>query len=97
MTLALDEIANALTISPEALQRRSLLAYFERERRLANLDIADIQDRYNAQTPKELAFKIEQGAVHAHPAWEDLIEWEHLEQYLMQLAQWEVEIEGRHV
>lgn len=97
MTLAIEEIANALTISPEDLQRRSLLAFFERERRLANLDIADIQDRYSAQTPKELAAKIENKTIHAHPAWEDLIEWEQIEHYLVQLAQWELEVEGQHV
>ncbi|MBI1299838.1 hypothetical protein GC175_33350 [bacterium] len=97
MTLAIEAIANALTMSPEDLQRKSLLAYFERERRLADLDIADIQDRYRVQSPKELAAKIKEGTIHAHPAWEDLIEWEHLEQYTVQLAQWELEVEGQHV
>lgn len=93
MTIAVKQIASELTVSPEELQRRSLQAFIERERRLANLDIADLQDRYGVQTAEELAAKIERGEVYAHPAWEESIEWERLEAYLIRLAQWQAELE----
>ena len=93
MAVAVKQIAKELTVSPEKLQRLSLQAFIERERRLTNLDIADLQDRYGVQTAAELAIKIEQGEIYAHPAWEESIEWERLEAYLIRLAQWQVELE----
>jgi len=91
--VAVKQIARELTVSPEELQRRSLQAFIERERRLTSLDIADLQDRYGVQTAAELADKIEGGEVYAHPAWEELIEWERLEAYLTRLEQWQAELE----
>ena len=93
MAVAVKQIAKELTVSPEKLQRLSLQAFIERERRLTNLDIADLQDRYGVQTAAELAIKIEKGEIYAHPAWEESIEWERLEAYLIRLAQWQVELE----
>ena len=92
MAVAVKQIAKELTVLPEELQRRSLQAFIERERRLTNLDIADLQDRYSVQTAAELAAKIEQGEVYSHPAWEELIEWERLEAYLIRLEQWQAEL-----
>jgi len=93
MAVAVKHIAKELTVSPEELQRLSLQAFIERERRLTNLDIADLQDRYGVQTAAELAVKIEQGEIYSHPAWEELIEWGRLEAYLIRLAQWQAELE----
>ena len=92
MTVAVKHIARELTISPRELERRSLEAFIERERRLAYLDIADLQDRYGVRTAHELAQRIETKAVYSHPAWEELIEWEHLEAYLERLSQWQAEL-----
>jgi hypothetical protein len=85
MTDAVEHIAKELTISRRELERRSLDAFIERERRLANLDIADLQDRYGVRTARELANRIEIKAVYSHPAWEEMIEWERLEVYLQRL------------
>jgi len=68
------QISQELAFSPAELQR------------LARLDIADLQDRYGVCTAAELSANIEQGTVHSHPAWEELIEWEQLETYLERLA-----------
>ncbi len=92
MTIAVEQIARELTVSPDELQRCSLGAYVEREQRLARLDIADLQDRYGVRTAVELAASIEQGRVASHPAWEELIEWEQLDAYLDRLAQWQAEL-----
>ncbi len=92
MTVAVELIAKELTISPRELERRSLDAFIERERRLVNLDIADLQDRYDVRTARDLAQRIEIKAVYSHPAWEEMIEWERLEAYLERLNQWQAEL-----
>ena len=45
MAIALKEVASTLGMSPEQLWRESLRAYITREKRLAQMDVADIQDR----------------------------------------------------
>lgn len=59
MTVAVERIAKELTISPRELERRSLEAFIERKRRLTNLDIADLQDRYGVRRARDLTQRIE--------------------------------------
>ena len=92
MTVAIAQIARELTMSRSELERRSLEAFIERERRLVNLDIADLQDRYGVRTARELANRIETNAIYSHPAWEEMIEWERLEAYLERLTNWQTEL-----
>lgn len=97
MTIAVEQIAQQLTVSLAELQHLSLHAYFEREQRLTRLDIADLQDRYTVRTAAELAANIEQGNVHSHPAWEELIEWEQLEAYFNRLTKLQAELDEARV
>ncbi len=92
MTVAVEQVAQILDLSPDELYRRSLAAFLEREMRLVQLDIADLQDRYGVSTRSELVAKIERGEIYSHPAWEDSIEWENLEAYARRLAQLQSEI-----
>lgn len=92
IAVTFNHIANELRVAPAELQRRSLEAFIERERRLALLDIADLQDRYGVRSAAELAAKIERQEIPSHPAWEELIEWQNLEAYLERLAQWQTEL-----
>ncbi len=85
MTVVLEKVARVLQKSPEQLWQESLWAYISQEKRLAHLDMADIQDRYQVSTPQELAQRIETGEIYSHPAWEDLIEWETLLDYVERL------------
>jgi hypothetical protein len=87
MTIALEKVARTLQMSPEQLLRESLRAYISREKRLAEMDIADIKDRYRATSPQELAKRIKAGEIYSHPAWEDLIEWENLLAHIERLDQ----------
>ena len=93
MTFAIEQIARELTLTPSELQHRSLKAFIERERRLAQLDMADLQDRYGVATAAELARRIELGQVYSHPAWEEMIEWERLEAYVVRLDEWQAELD----
>jgi hypothetical protein len=85
MVMALEQVAETLQVSPEDLWRHSLDAYILREKRLALLDIADVQDRYGVTSTAELKRKIESGVIYSHPAWEDLIEWENLLAHIQRL------------
>jgi len=87
-----SHIVSELKVAPEVLQRRSLEAFIERERRLALLDVADLQDRYGVRSVAELEAKIEQREIYSHPAWEELIEWQNLEAYLERLTRWQDEL-----
>ena len=85
MVIALAQVAETLQVSPEDLWRQSLDAYILREKRLAELDIADVQDRYGVSSTVELRHRIESGTIFSHPAWEDLIEWENLLAHIQRL------------
>jgi len=84
-SLELETVARELNMPPTELIRRSLRAFLEREIRAAQLDIGDLQDRYGAKDAAELRARIERGEVSSHPAWEEAIEWEHLEAYISRL------------
>jgi hypothetical protein len=87
MTIAIEKVARTLQISPEQLWRESLRAYISREKRLAQMDIADLQDRYGVSDLQELTACIKAGEIYSHPAWEDSIEWENLLAHIERLDQ----------
>ena len=78
-------VASRLHLPVEGLIERSLQAYLRQELRATQLDIADFQDLYDLVHSTALQAHIEQGKIYSHPAWEDSIEWEHLETYLAHL------------
>ena len=63
--------------------------WVRKEIRLAELEIANIRDRYSVFSQEELYQAIQDGTAVEHPAWEDHIVWKnklaHI-QYLRQLA-----------
>ncbi len=75
-------VARELNIPLDGLMKRSLQAFLRQEIRAVQMDIADFQDRYGVVSAGELRTRIEQGKVYSHPAWEDAIEWERLEDHL---------------
>ena len=85
MVMVLEQAAETLQVAPEDLWRQSLDTYVQREKRLAQLDVADVQDRYRVSSIAELRQKIENGIIYSHPAWEDLIEWENLQAHIQRL------------
>ena len=87
MGIAIEEVARRLNVPSDKLVRASLVAYVAQQERLTRADIADLSERYGVATLRELRSGIESGAVHSHPAWEDSIEWENLEAYLVQLGE----------
>ena len=87
MAVSVQMMAQQLQLAPDTLIQRSLVAFLEREIRAVRMDIADLQDRYNAHSVVDLRAKIEYGEIYSHPAWEDAIEWETLNSYCQRLQQ----------
>jgi hypothetical protein len=75
-------MAQELNLPVEGLMQRSVRAFLLQEMRATQLDISDFQDRYSVTNAAELRACIERGEIYSHPAWEDAIEWEHLETHI---------------
>lgn len=81
------ELSNALSLPESELVRRGLLAFVEKEIRLAEWEIAQIRERYDAFSKEALYQAIQDGRVAEHPAWEDYIVWKNKEAHITRLYQ----------
>jgi hypothetical protein len=72
-------IAESLGLSEDELLRQALESLLRRRKREVMQQRLDILARYSAETVQDLEFKITQGVVAEHPAWEDLITVENLD------------------
>ena len=81
------ELSNALALPESELIRKGLLALIEKEIRLAELEIAQIRERYDVFSKEALYQAIEDGQVPGHPAWEDYIVWQNKETHMARLRQ----------
>ena len=64
---------------------RGLISFIEKEIRLADADIADLMDRYNAASKEDLYEAIKSKKISSHPDWEDYIVWKNKEKYVNDL------------
>lgn len=85
MNSLLDSISEALNIPQDHVIHLGLKAFLERELRLAELDVADLREKYLVSSREELETKIKNHEIHSHPAWEDLIAWENSDEHIQQL------------
>jgi len=81
------ELSNALAISEAEVIRKGLLAFIEKEIRLAEWEIAQIRERYDVFSKESLYQAIEKGKIPGHPAWEDYIVWKNKEAHIARLRQ----------
>jgi hypothetical protein len=81
----LDNVSETLSIPRDHLIHMGIKAFLEREIRLAELDIADIREKYLVSSREELEEKIRNKNIYSHPAWEDLIAWENSEKHILRL------------
>jgi hypothetical protein len=75
-----EEVAKRLGIEPGRLERDAVRLWLLRRLRLVEAEIAGILARYGAGSAGELEEMIREGRVPEHPAWEDLIALERLEE-----------------
>lgn len=85
MNTLLNNISETLSIPPDQIISLGIKSFLEREIRLAELDIADLRDKYLAFSKSDLENKIKAKEISSHPAWEDLIAWENSEKYIAKL------------
>jgi hypothetical protein len=85
MNSLLNTISETLNIPPDHIITMGIKAFLEREIRLAELDIADIREKYFVTSKEDLENKIKNKEINSHPAWEDLITWENTEKYMVKL------------
>jgi hypothetical protein len=71
----ISSLTQKLGVSETELIYKGLLAYIQNEIRLAELEIANIRDRYGVFSKEELYEAIKNDRLVAHPAWEDYIIW----------------------
>lgn len=81
------ELSNTLAISESELIRKGLLAFIEKEIRLAECEIAQIRERYDVFSKESLYQAIQDGEIPGHPAWEDYIVWKNKEAHIARLRQ----------
>lgn len=92
MAVDLSAISRRLDIPPEELMKKSILSFVAHEIRQAEWEVSDIKERYGVSSAAELEEQIKAHAVYSHPAWEDLIRWENLENYADRLRAIEAEL-----
>ncbi len=85
MNALLNSVSETLNIPPDHIINMGIKAFLEREIRLAELDIANLREKYLVSSKEELENKIKNKEIYSHPAWEDLIAWENSERHILQL------------
>ena len=75
----IERLSKVLGVSPKKLVRKGLEELLETQLRSSAAEMLEIKTRYNVKTSKGLEKKIQTGAIEEHPAWEDLIVLENLE------------------
>jgi hypothetical protein len=78
-------IAESLELTESKLLRQALESLLRQRKREVMQQRLDVLARYTAETVQDLEFKIAQGVVAEHPAWEDLIAIENLDTHLQDL------------
>ncbi len=81
-------ISKDLHLSEEEVLEESISSFLDRSLCNASVEIEKLRNKYDVDSPEELEEKIEKGEVDAHPAWEELIEWENLNKQIVKFKEW---------
>jgi uncharacterized protein YbcC (UPF0753/DUF2309 family) len=81
------ELSQTLALTETELIYKGLLAFVQKEIRLAEMEIATIRERYDVLSKEALYQAIEAGQIPGHPAWEDYIVWKNQEGHIERLSQ----------
>jgi hypothetical protein len=86
-TAILERVSKVLGVPPKELVRKGLEGLLQAQLRICFAEINEIKTRYNVKKAAELEKKIASGNVAEHPAWEDLILLENLEDRIKNIRQ----------
>jgi len=79
-TVIIERVSKALGVPPDELVRRGVEEFLEAQLRACFAEIREVEARYGVKSADELEEKIRKGVIEEHPAWEDLIVLENLEE-----------------
>lgn len=86
-TAILERVSKVLGVPPKELVRKGLEGLLQAQLRMCFAEINEIKTRYNVKKAAELEKKIASGSIAEHPAWEDLILLENLENRIKNIRQ----------
>ena len=75
-----ERLSKVLGVPPDELVRKGIEEFLESQLRICHAEINETKTRHDVKSAAELEKKIRKGAVVEHPAWEDLIVLENLEE-----------------
>ncbi len=78
-TKLLKELSMSMHLTETEILEESIATFLDRNLRNAALEMEKLKQKYAVESPQDLQKKIECNEVKAHPAWEELIEWENLQ------------------
>ena len=84
-TEVIDEISRYMELDREALLKQGIEAFLRDRKRRLMLDRHQILSRYHVSDSADMEEKIQSGGLEKHPAWEDLITLENLEETIQKL------------
>jgi len=83
----IKKVAEDTNISIDELTTSGLLAFLREKKNKVMLERLDVLARYRVASAKELENKIKNSEVAEHPAWEDLILLENLEEAVARIEE----------
>jgi hypothetical protein len=75
-----ERVSKVFGVSPDELVRKGIKEFLQAQLRICFAEILDVKTRYEVKGASELEKRIRKGAVAEHPAWEDIIILENLEE-----------------
>ena len=84
----IDEIGQYVEMDQESLLKRGVEALLRERKRNLMLERYQILSRYHVSITAELEEKIRSGDLEEHPAWEDIITLENLEEAIHKLDEY---------
>ena len=83
----LERVSKVLGVPPNELVKKGLEGLLEAQLRICFAEINEVKTRYEVKSATELEKKIENGGIAEHPAWEDLIVLENLEERVKKIRE----------
>jgi hypothetical protein len=80
-----ERLSKVLGVSPDGLIRKGIEEFLQAQLRTCFAEIHEIKVRYNVKNALELEKKVQKGVIEEHPAWEDLIVLENLEDHAQKI------------
>ncbi len=86
--MQLQQISKDLNLPEEEIIEQGVRTFLDRELKNASLEMNKFKLKYGVISPQELEQKIKLQKIAEHPGWDDLMEWENLQQRVELVKKW---------